>query len=563
MSVSDKYNREIIMRSNFKAFAIKSAAGAALAGAILAPFDSALATVTISGAATKNMACVGGVCTPTEKSAVLNATDLQTMLASGNVTVTTADALASDIVIASAVTWVSTNTLTLNAHRFITVNKPVTITGTGGLTLDVGGGDNALSFGDTGNIAFWDLASSLSINAKSYTLVNSVAMLASDITAKPKGYFALAANYNASVDGTYQSSPIATQFNGQFEGLGNTISNLSISDSNVNEQYEGLFSFIGKNGRLRNIELSNANVSDVAAYFKSVGAIAGENEGSIAGVHVSGTISAPVATTDSITLGAVAGVNGGTIFKSYADATVSGSESGGRFVGNLVGLNSGIVRNSGAAGSVSGSNENVVGGLVGWVSFSSVIFNSYSTAAVTGGASVIVGGLAGVSEGWIQGSYASGPVTGGDASRAGGLVGTVVGTIRDCYAIGSVVGGNSATVGGLFGQSGMILAQFGPAYADVSNSYATGSVIKGRKGGDVGGFTGVDNDVGTILTSYWDKSSSGILKGTGNRGNEPGITGLTTTQLQSGLPAGFDPSIWGENPGINGGLPYLLELPPT
>jgi hypothetical protein len=37
---------------------------------------------------------------------------------------------------------------------------------------------------------------------------------------------------------------------------------------------------------------------------------------------------------------------------------------------------------------------------------------------------------------------------------------------------------------------------------------------------------------------------------------------LTTEQLQSGLPAGFDPTIWGENAGINGGLPYLLNNSP-
>ena len=43
----------------------------------------------------------------------------------------------------------------------------------------------------------------------------------------------------------------------------------------------------------------------------------------------------------------------------------------------------------------------------------------------------------------------------------------------------------------------------------------------------------------------------------------PGITGLTTAQLQSGLPAGFDPSIWAESPNINGGLPYLITNPPA
>jgi hypothetical protein len=33
--------------------------------------------------------------------------------------------------------------------------------------------------------------------------------------------------------------------------------------------------------------------------------------------------------------------------------------------------------------------------------------------------------------------------------------------------------------------------------------------------------------------------------------------------LEAGLPADFDPTIWGENASINGGLPYLLAIPPT
>jgi hypothetical protein len=37
---------------------------------------------------------------------------------------------------------------------------------------------------------------------------------------------------------------------------------------------------------------------------------------------------------------------------------------------------------------------------------------------------------------------------------------------------------------------------------------------------------------------------------------------MRTEQLQSGLPSGFDPSIWAEKPGINNGYPYLIANPP-
>jgi hypothetical protein len=37
---------------------------------------------------------------------------------------------------------------------------------------------------------------------------------------------------------------------------------------------------------------------------------------------------------------------------------------------------------------------------------------------------------------------------------------------------------------------------------------------------------------------------------------------LTSKQLKSGLPAGFDPTIWAEDPKINKGFPYLIANPP-
>lgn len=108
-------------------------------------------------------------------------------------------------------------------------------------------------------------------------------------------------------------------------------------------------------------------------------------------------------------------------------------------------------------------------------------------------------------------------------------------------------------VGGLIGGNGQ----------SVSDSSSTGTVT-GAAGSDIGGFVG-DAFSGTVANSYWDTTTSGVTnlsQGAGNHSNDPGISGLTTTQLQSGLPAGFSNSIWGESPTINGGLPYLLANPP-
>ena len=81
-------------------------------------------------------------------------------------------------------------------------------------------------------------------------------------------------------------------------------------------------------------------------------------------------------------------------------------------------------------------------------------------------------------------------------------------------------------------------------------------------GGSVGAIGPNSNPVTDV---YWDLDTSGISdpsQGAGNSANYPGITGLTTAQFQSGLPSGFDPSVWAQSPSINNGYPYLIANPP-
>ena len=85
-------------------------------------------------------------------------------------------------------------------------------------------------------------------------------------------------------------------------------------------------------------------------------------------------------------------------------------------------------------------------------------------------------------------------------------------------------------------------------------------------GANVGGLFGSDTShTGNILDAYWDLDTSGISnphQGAGNVPDDPGIAGLTDAQLKSGLPAGFDPKVWAQNPKINNGYPYLIANPP-
>lgn len=101
----------------------------------------------------------------------------------------------------------------------------------------------------------------------------------------------------------------------------------------------------------------------------------------------------------------------------------------------------------------------------------------------------------------------------------------------------------------------------------ITQSFSTATLKGGiHHGGNAGGLIGVDHSPhGSNTSDYWDISTSHIKhrdRGAGTPKNDPGITGLTTRQLQSGLPKGFDPAVWAEDKKINGGLPYLIDNPP-
>src|SRR5262249_24305469 len=146
-------------------------------------------------------------------------------------------------------------------------------------------------------------------------------------------------------------------------------------------------------------------------------------------------------------------------------------------------------------------------------------------------------------------SFATGTVL-VDGSAGGGLIGYCAsGSVTNSYATGSAIG-NVATVGGLIGVDN----------ATVVSSYASGAVAS-NTGGQVGGLIGSTLNQNLLTGTYWDITTSGQSHGVGSDTAYPGVTGLTTEQFQAGLPAGFDPSIWAENPQINNGLPYLLANP--
>jgi len=432
-----------------------------------------------------------------------------------------AKAGSGNINVDDTVTW-SANTLTLTAANNINVNAVMTATGSASLALNpstANGADAAVPGGTvvmglngsgfTGTVNF-NSAGTLSISGTPYTVINSLGAPGSTtgtdlqgINGNLSGYYALGSNIDATATSSWNAgagfTPIgnSTNFTGVFNGLGHTISNLTINLPSTN--YVGLFGYTGAGSVIQNVGLSGGSVSGSGA----VGGLVGYNdfEATVSNSYATGSVSG----SDSV--GGLVGINRGTISNSYATGSVSGTE----FVGGLVGVNYGTVSNSYATGSVSGSYG---GGLVG-INIGT-ISNSYATGSVSGSGEV--GGLVGTNYGGtVSNSYATGSVSG--TNSVGGLVGfnRRGGTISNSYATGNVMGGVSGSygVGGLVGFNNR---------GTISNSYATGSV-SGTSG--VGGLVGMNyGGSSTISNSFWDTQTSG-------QASSAGGTGLTTAQMQS------------------------------
>jgi hypothetical protein len=508
------------------------------------------AALTVSTRVTQNVSCSSGVCTATAKNAFMSYLDLQAMLASGDVTLLS-PSLSGDIVVSHAFHWASAQSLTLDTSHSIQIDAAVADQGAGGVTLvtNDGGTGGTLSFGNTGALTFLGTSNALSINGQSYTLVGDIATLASGIASSPSGNFALAHSYDAKADGVYTSTPITTTFTGRFEGLGNMISRFTIGRSKTAVGYQALFKETDIGSSVENLVLQGEKI-DLAGKASGFAGLTTLNGGNIFGVRVDlqGTVS-------------------GLPHRRSLDCLAAG----------VVGFNGGTVDHSSSSGSVTcGGSPGYLGGLVAFGYMGSVIENSHSSVAVTGGTETAErtaeGGLVGWTYGNVTSSYASGAVSGGvngsyyGGANVGGLVGIAAGgdhgLIANSYATGSVTGAGDLTyAGGLIGYDG----RTGPP-GDQNNQdcYSTG-LVSGGVNTLVGGLVGDMYGVEGLVDTYWDMDTSGVnnpTQGAGNRDDETGVTGLTDAQLKSGLPSGFSSSVWGQNPAINNGWPYLLSNPP-
>lgn len=333
--------------------------------------------------------------------------------------------------------------------------------------------------------------------------------------------YALKGDINASDVENYIAIGTGSQngFTGTFDGRGNRIIGLNVDGNNA-----GIFSTIGKDGTVKNVNIYSGNFTGT----DNAGAVAGVNNGRIENIVTFGNT-----VTSSGNAGGIVGVNkgdkgniitneDGTITLEPAeneqfatgiiDVESIGSviaEGSNAVAGGLVGTNEGALGNSysdSAVTSTFANNKAGLGGVVGVNTQNGDVQYVDSLGVTNGGTnSDKVGGIIGVNNGNMYSGYNESIVSGKD--NVGGIIGQNTGKYEnDKWNGGTVenvvnatgVTGSSNYVGGLVGTN-------------------TGSVTNGRNNGTitgtnyVGGLVGNNADEHSILTNLVNDSSAEIL----------------------------------------------------
>jgi filamentous hemagglutinin family protein len=453
-----------------------------------------------------------------------------------------------DIFVNAPISWSTNNALTLDAYRGLFVNANITASGNTAAILlyyNDGGSSGALTTGPDASITLSGSSPSLAINGTGYTLIQTQQELenipATNFSTGQSGHYALA--NDISLTGTFTPIggiiPAATSptlgFDGVFEGLGHSISNLLINDSQ--DEYLGLFSIIGPNGEVSNLGVQSANMTVSGSVFVlgfgfigDFGILAGENEGDVYNSYTSGTLSA----SNTWDIGGLIGNNTGNIQNSYSTAAITATGSG--VVGGLVGENLGTIDSSYATGAITGNLTSSIGGLVGvntGISLTTGITQSYASGNVTSTDGGDLGGLVGENFEPVTNSYATGSVTSvfninemSEPIRLGGLIGYNSGIISNSYSTGSV-----ATNGPAIGANGnrLILYEIGGLVGgnvtNIASSFSTGPVSAGSDTCSCGPSTG--DSVGSLAGSNGGTISNSYA--TGTTSDSDGLIGSNTT----------------------------------
>lgn len=259
---------------------------------------------------------------------------------------------------------------------------------------------------------------------------------------------------------------------------------VDLTSHQADDKINGLFGYVGNKATIQGIALERADLEG----GKFIGALAGENAGTITGCSAKGTVTTTGGMSQDDQVFGAGGLVGrmsaasASIADSSATVTLNCTRLAARMGGLLGYSTGGTVTNSSAHGSVynraGGRVSPYSGGLIGYIETTTVSGCRSSGKAEANGGSV--GGLIGS----MQHSSVSACNTVAIASstglgNVGGFVGFVSGDtsrIRDCYALGDVSGGG--TTGGFVGTN---------TSGSIERCYAAGSVQSSKIAGGIAG----------------------------------------------------------------------------
>ena len=454
---------------------------------LLDPYD-----IYIESGPTTNGSLGGSTFTPSGPNSVINATTLQTALASANVSLQTGRTSSSpgtqngNITVGAPVTWSQATTLTLDANNNIIIGEAITAPA-GGLILNAGGAiTTPASYGRSDGMTAASATSgavnvgTFQLEAGAWTQVSNPlpAFSATDFRVTGGSFlrvlggdgsagnpYAISDVYGLQGVNTVTSSGGAPDLTLNYR-LANDIDASGTSQWTDGRSVVGFtpiggstpdlpaFSgiFDGQGHTISSLFINRPSSSEVGLFGEVAGTV---RNLSLAGVDITGNSA----------VGSVAGRNFGAISHVVASGTVAGNQ----FVGGLVGDNSppessfpptpSIDQSSTSVTVQAGASANAVGGLVGYNAGD--ISLAYATGAITTGAgSTSVGGLVGENAGGtISQTYATTAMSGAPP-QFGGLVGFFFsGTLTSSFwdttttgqsqAIGSSASATSATATGL------------------------------------------------------------------------------------------------------------------
>lgn len=263
-------------------------------------------------------------------------------------------------------------------------------------------------------------------------------------------------------------NPIGTDkgFSGTFDGQNHTVSGMKI---NRNTYYQGLFKHINDNGEVKNLGITNSNITILrnadSNSLQNAGMIVGYNEGAIRNCYT--------------------GEN--TAISSYTSA------------GGIVGQNRGIIENSNNAASIT-ANQSRAGGICA-TNVIGTITNCSNTGEIASNITY-AGGICGTTihpDSLIMNCYNAGNISSGKY-YTGGIIGNAAsGKVLNCYNIGDITITSSIVnryPGGICGNCNK---------AEILNCYNAGNVS--AKGG-TGGIAGYLSDVTAKIENCYYLSST-------------------------------------------------------